>query len=140
MDIEEEETEKKKVAVCTLKSALKKTNMERGNGRNKDNKNKGSRTSLRHKYDARHYKNNSDEEDDLEEEHITSKDEGSENTKYVSFEGNNKEDDDGFTTVTYHHDVSGGKGGRGISRSRNEEAKKAMQEATNKQLDDVAAR
>jgi hypothetical protein len=100
MDIKEEKTEEKKVAVCTLKSVLKKTNMERGNGRNnKDNTNKGSRTSqLWHKYDARHYKDNSDEEDDLEEERITSKDEGSENPKYVSFEGNNKEDEDGFKT------------------------------------------
>jgi hypothetical protein len=125
-----------------LKSALKKTNMERENGRNnKDNNNKGSRTSqFWHKYDARHYKASSNEEDDLEEEHTTSEDEGSENPKYVSFEGNNKEDEDGFKTVTYRHDVSGGRGGHGITRSQNEEAKKAMQEVTNKQLNDVAAR
>jgi hypothetical protein len=142
MDIKEEETKKKSAAVHTLKSALKKTNMERGNGRNKkDNTNKGSRTSqFRHKYDACHYMDNSDEEVDSEDERTNSEDEESANPKYVSFEGENKEDEDGFTTVTYRCDVSGGRGGHSISRSRNEEAKRAMQEATNKQLNDVVAR
>jgi hypothetical protein len=78
---------------------------------------------------------------DSDDELINSKAKKTENLRYISFENNNNgENEDGFTTVTYRHDGSCGRGGHGIPRTRSEEAKKAMQDVMNKQLNDVAAR
>jgi hypothetical protein len=125
-----------------LKSVLKKTKVERENGQNKKDKaSNGSQThQYRHKYDTHNYKTESDEDKDSDDECTNSAEEKIVNPRYVSFEKNNNEEEDGFTTVTYHHDGSGGRGCCGIPRTRSEKAKKVMQEAMNKQLNNVVAR